>query len=109
LQVYLAPVGIISRLSPENNNLPYAAAWLGMILFVLLAMRGRNLFLAISTIVLIQFTSVVVIAGHGFTERYASMLSPMQTTLSALVYYTLAELIVRVFQRWKKSRLSPRI
>ena len=78
-----------------------------MILFVLLAMRGRNLFLAISTIVLIQFTSVVVIAGQGFTERYASMLSPMQTTLSALVYYTLAELIVKVFRRWKKSRLSP--
>jgi hypothetical protein len=103
LQVYLAPMGIIARLSPEKNNFPYAAAWVGMILFVALTMRGRNLFLATCLIFLILFTSGVVVAGHGFTERYPSMLSPMQTTLSALVYYTLAELIIKFVRRLKNQ------
>jgi hypothetical protein len=103
LQAYLAPVGIITRLSPEKIYLPYTIVWLGMIAFVLLAMRGRNLFLALSIIIIIQFTSMVVVAGHGFTERYASMLAPLQTTLSALVYYTLAEQIMKIFRRLKKQ------
>jgi hypothetical protein len=99
IQAYLWPIGSITRVIPDNQTAPYWIAWFGMGLFLLLAGRGRTRFLALAGFVLIQYTSLVVVAGLGFTERYAAMLSPIQGVLSAITYLLLARLLWQGIQR----------
>lgn len=93
IQAYLWPVGLISRITPDPQITPYWIAWLGLGLFLLFASRGRTRFLFLASFILIQYTSLVVVAGLGFTERYAAMLSPIQGVLSAITYALLIRLV----------------
>lgn len=91
LQAYLAPVGLISRILPGHPDLVYSLSWFGMSLFLILGTRGRTRLLAMALLGLIQFTSLIVVLGFGFTERYAAMISPLQAALSGIAIFTLVE------------------
>lgn len=97
IQVYLAPVGLISAFYSDKNILPYNIVWFGMIVLLILITRGRERFLAIATFVTLQFTCITVIAGLGFTERYAAMLAPLQIVLSGLLFTVIIRKAYQIF------------
>ena len=103
LQAYLWPVGLLSRILPDKEHTPFLAAWFCLAAFLILATRGWLRFLTILSFCLIQYTSLVVVAGLGFTERYAAMLSPIQAVLSGVAYWVIAQYIWRVVG-WMKNR-----
>jgi hypothetical protein len=86
IQVYLAPVGLISAFLPEKVYLPFTVAWFGMVLLLLLVTRGWERFLVMATFVILQYNSITVIAGFGFTERYAAMVTPLHIVLSSILF-----------------------
>ncbi len=109
LQVYLAPVGVVSYVAPEKSFLPYTVTWISLIIFLLLTTRGRIRFLVFTTFVLIQYTALVVIAGLGFTERYAAMLSPLQGILSSIFYTILIQWILQTLKKLKGKTIHYRV
>jgi hypothetical protein len=107
-QVYLVPVGIISLLVPEKDYFPFNVAWIGMGLLLILITKGRERFLVIVTFTILQYTSITVIAGLGFTERYAAMMSPLQIILSGILYSVMIRKSHQIFiskKNWIKSNL----
>ena len=97
IQVYLAPVGLISAFSSDKNILPYNIVWFGMMGLLILVTGGRERFLAITTLVTLQFTCITVIAGLGFTERYAAMLAPLQIVLSGIFFTVIIRKAYQIF------------
>ena len=55
-------------------------------MLLVLVTRGRDRFLVITTFVILQYTCITVIAGFGFTERYAAMMAPLQIVLSGMLF-----------------------
>jgi hypothetical protein len=104
LQVYLAPVGLIAAASPERNFLPFNIAWFGMVLFLIIFTRGRERFLAISSFIILQYTSLTVILGFGFTERYAAMMTPLQVVLSGMIYSMVIRAAILLFRKKVRSQ-----
>lgn len=103
LQVYMLPIRFLATFLPEKRFLPYLVSWAACILLAVLFTRGYERVLAIASNLIIAYTAVIVVAGLGFNERYASMLSPMQTVFSGLIWM----LILRVgIDLWR--RLPPR-
>lgn len=99
-QVYLAPVGLISILSPEKQVFPVLFSWIVMFGFTVLFTKGWERLFVLSVNVLILYTAVVVVVGLGFTERYASMLSPLQAVYSAVAWFTALKLFAVL---WRKA------
>jgi hypothetical protein len=97
IQVYLAPVGLISTLAPEKNYLPFSIAWFGMVLLLVLVTSGRERFLVIATFVILQYTSITVIVGFGFTECYAAMMTPLQIILSGMLYAAMTRKVYQIY------------
>ena len=97
IQVYLAPVGLISAFSSDKNILPYNIVWFGMMVLLILVTGGREQFLAMTTLVTLQFTCITVIAGLGFTERYAAMLAPLQIVLSGIFFTVIIRKAYQIF------------
>ena len=93
LQIYLAPIGILSRLFPEKQYLPVLTSWIAIFGFLILFTRSWERLLILATGGLVLYTAVIVVVGLGFTERYAAMLSPVQTIFSGIAWFVVFRII----------------
>lgn len=103
LQIYLAPMGLLNRVFPENLTLSIMLSWWTVTILTLALSKGSVRILFAATSLVILYTTLVVVVGFGFTERYPAMLSPIQAVYSGVVWYTFA----RVGITFLCSRLFP--
>ena len=94
LQVYLAPMGFLNLIFHDNQTVPVLFSWLVITALMIFFTRGYERLLFTSATVVILFTAVLVVVGYGFTERYPSMLSPIQAVYSALTWYAIGRLVI---------------
>lgn len=98
LQIYLAPVGLFTRLLPEKQYSPYLVSWAFMFMIAVIFTRGRERLLAISSAGIILYTALIVVAGLGYTERYAAMLSPLHAVFSGLAWMVFSRLFGKLLK-----------
>ncbi len=107
-QVYLLGIQPLGIFLPEASPLPVAAAWLIMIIFLLVATRGSMRFLVIACLLWIHYLILSVVAGYGFLERYSSVLTPFYIILSAATMAALIRIAWGLAIRIRQSRLFGR-
>lgn len=103
-QMHLLLIQPLNLLLPQNSNLPFLAAWLILIAFLLLATRGSTRFLVIACLLFIHYLVLSVISGYGFLERYASILTPFYIILSGTAIVTAGTLVWRAFEKYGENR-----
>jgi hypothetical protein len=92
-QLYLLPLRPLNFIFRNDQYLPVATTWIIMVGFLLIATRGRVRFLVFTTLVFLLYIIFSVISGYGFLARYASVLTPFYSILSATTFVTLGKLI----------------
>jgi hypothetical protein len=100
-QLYLLPVGFLSTILWDNQYLAVALSGIAMIVFLLLATRGRVRFLVIATLLLLGYIVLSVISGYGFLARYSSVVTPFYIILSSTTLVTLGKLLWNLVDRFK--------
>lgn len=103
-QIYLLPIRPLTLVFPGNPYLPFAAAWILLVAFVLVATQGSARFLVISSLLFIHYVIITVVSGYGFLARYSSVLSPFYIIVSAVALYSSARLLWSMFGRLRKGR-----
>jgi hypothetical protein len=107
IQLYLLPLRPLNLFFGSNEYLPIATAWILMMGFVLIATRDRVRFLVVITILFLLYIILSIISGYGFLPRYASVLTPYYSILSATAIVTIGKLLLNwVFRNRKISRLE---
>jgi hypothetical protein len=101
-QIHLLLIQPLNLVLPQNSNLPFLAAWLIFIAFLLLATRGSTRFLVIACLLFIHYLILSVISGYGFLERYASILTPFYIILSGTALVTAGTLAWKAIQKYRK-------
>ncbi|MEA3439165.1 MAG: hypothetical protein U9R58_02680 [Chloroflexota bacterium] len=102
-QLYLVPVGLLSTILWDNQYLAVALSGIAMVVFLLLATRGRVRFLVIATLLLLGYIVLSVISGYGFLARYASVVTPFYIVLSATTLVALGKLLWNLVERFKRT------
>lgn len=103
-QIYLLPIRPLTLVFPGNPYLPFAAAWILLVAFVLVTTQGSARFLVISSLLFIHYVIITVVSGYGFLARYSSVLSPFYIIVSAVALYSSARLLWSMFGRLRKGR-----
>jgi len=103
-QVYLLPIVPLSWVLPYRDYLPYAVAWMILCIFLLFSTRGDVRFLVVVTLLFIHYIVLSIVAGYGFLERYASVLTPFYIILSATALVKLGELAWEVTRRLLRGK-----
>ncbi len=103
-QVHLLLIQPLRLVFPKDSSLPFLAAWLIFVLFLLLATRGSTRFLVIACLLFIHYLILSVISGYGFLERYASILTPFYIILSATALVTIGTLAWKAIERNRKKK-----
>jgi hypothetical protein len=107
VQLYLLPLRPLNFIFGNNKYLPVATAWILMMGFILIATRGRVRFLVISTLIFLLYIILSIISGYGFLPRYASVLTPFYSILSATALVTFGKLLLNwVYRLRKPARLE---
>jgi hypothetical protein len=101
-QLYLIPLRPLNFIFSNDKFLPVATAWILMVGFLLIATRGRVRFLVITTLLFLLYIIFSVISGYGFLARYASVLTPFYSILSATALVTLGKLILGWVNRLRR-------
>jgi hypothetical protein len=101
-QIHLLLIQPLNLLFPKNSNLPFLAAWLVLIFFLLLATRNSTRFLVIACLLFIHYLILSVISGYGFLERYASILTPFYIILSGTALVTAGTLAWKAIKKYRK-------
>jgi len=101
-QLYLLPVGLLTRMLAGNQDLAVGISGIVMILFLLLATRGRVRFLVLATMTILGYIVLSVVSGYGFLARYSSVVTPYYIVLSATTLVTLGKLLWSLVDRSRK-------
>lgn len=102
-QVHLLLIQPLSLFFPKNSDAPFLAAWILLVVFLLLTTRGSQRFLVLACLLFVHYLILSVISGYGFLERYASILSPFYIILSAAALVTIGTWFWKVLQRSSKK------
>jgi hypothetical protein len=98
-QIYLLPIRPLALAFPGKPNLPYAAAWIILISFLLFNTKDSDRFLVISSLFFILYVIITVVSGYGFLPRYSSVLTPFYIIISAVALVTSARLLRNITGR----------
>jgi hypothetical protein len=103
-QIYLVPILPLSWLLPYDDYLPFAVAWILLMVFLLLTTRAGERFMVLITLMFIHYIVLSVVAGYGFLERYGSVLTPFYILLSATALTKLGEYLWIMVKRLNHGR-----
>ncbi len=103
-QIHLLLIQPLNLVLPQKSNLPFLAAWLILIVFLVLATRGSTRFLVIACLLFIHYLILSVVSGYGFLERYASILTPFYIILSGSAIVTAGTLVWRAIKKYRGDR-----
>ncbi|MHA2403446.1 MAG: hypothetical protein ACXADH_10690 [Candidatus Kariarchaeaceae archaeon] len=94
MQLYLLPLRPLNLIFRNDKYLPIATAFILVMGFLLIATRGRVRFLVVITLLFLLYIILSIISGYGFLPRYASVLTPYYSILSATAIVTIGNLLV---------------
>lgn len=100
-QIHLLLIQPLNLIFPKNSNLPFLAAWLILIIFLLITTRNSIRFLVIACLLFIHYLILSVISGYGFLERYASILTPFYIILSGTALVTSGTLVWKAIRKYR--------
>ncbi len=103
-QIYLVPIVPLSWLLPYDDYLPFAVAWILLMVFLLLTTRSDERFLILVALLFIHYIVLSVVAGYGFLERYGSVLTPFYIVLSATALVKIGEYLWSLTKRLKRGK-----
>jgi hypothetical protein len=104
-QIYLLPIVPLSWVLPYDDYLPFAVAWLLLIIFLLVTTRSEERFLVLIALLFIHYIVLSVVAGYGFLERYGSVLTPFYMVLSATALVKLGEYVWNLAKRMMQGKI----
>jgi 4-amino-4-deoxy-L-arabinose transferase-like glycosyltransferase len=102
-QIYLVPIVPLSWILPYDDFLPFAVAWLLLMIFLLITTRADERFLVLIALLFIHYIVLSVVAGYGFLERYGSVLTPFYIVLSATALVKLGEYFWLLAKRLRRG------
>ncbi len=105
-QLYLLPLRPLDALFGNNKYLPVAVSWIIMIGFLIIVTRDRVRFLVFANLLFLLYIILSVISGYGFLARYASVLFPFYSILSAIALVTLGNLLRNVVYRLRRPAVQ---
>jgi 4-amino-4-deoxy-L-arabinose transferase-like glycosyltransferase len=103
-QIYLVPIVPLSWLLPYDDYLPFAVAWVLLMVFLLLTTRADERFMVLVILLFVHYIVLSVVAGYGFLERYGSVLTPFYILLSATALTKLGEYLWMMARRLRYGR-----
>lgn len=104
-QIYLLPIRPLALAFPGRPNLPYAASWIILIVFLLFTTKDGDRFLVISSLLFILYVIITVVSGYGFLPRYSSVLTPFYIIISAVALVIAARLLRNIISRFRGGSL----